>query len=122
MCQAVDLRHQRLHPRHIARLLAAPFSTVARELNRLGRGRLRKLETKPPVQPFEREHPGDLIHIAVKMLACSRKAGRRITGSRLHGRSAGVGYDRVHVALDDATRLPYVEVLQTSRSPRRAAS
>ena len=42
--QAVDLRHQRLHLRHIARLLAAPFSTVARALNRLGLGRLRNLE------------------------------------------------------------------------------
>jgi hypothetical protein len=46
----VDLRHQRLHLRHIARLLAAPFSTVARVLSRLGLGRLRNLEPKPPVQ------------------------------------------------------------------------
>ena len=63
--QAVDLRHQRLHLRHIARLLVAPFSTVARVLNRLGLGRLRNLEPKPPIQRYEREQPGDLIHIDV---------------------------------------------------------
>jgi transposase-like protein len=63
--QAVDLRHQRLHLRHIARLLVAPFSTVARVLNRLGLGRLRNLEPKPPIQRYERDRPGDLIHIDV---------------------------------------------------------
>jgi hypothetical protein len=47
--QAVDLHHQRLHLRHIARLLQAPFSTVARVLSRLGLGRLRNLVPKPPV-------------------------------------------------------------------------
>ena len=61
----VELRHQRLHLRHIARLLAAPFSTVARALNRLELGRLRNLEPKPPVQRYEREKPGDLIHLDV---------------------------------------------------------
>ena len=109
--RAVELRHQRLHLRHIARLLAAPFSTVARVLYRPGLGRLRNLEPKPPVQRYEREHPGDLIHIDVKKLARFRKVGHRITGNRQQCRSTGVGYDRVHVAIDDATRLAYVEVL-----------
>ena len=104
-------RYQRLHLRHIARLLAAPFSTVARALNRLGLGRLRNLDPKPPVQRYERERPGDLIHIDVKKLARFLKVGHRITGNRQQGRSAGVGYDRAHVAIDDATRLAYVEVL-----------
>jgi transposase-like protein len=67
--QAVDLHHQRLHLRHIARLLQAPFSTVARTLSRLGLGRLRNLESRPPVQRYEWERPGDLIHIDVKTLA-----------------------------------------------------
>ena len=70
---AVELRHQRLHLRHIARLLHAPFSTVARALNHLGLGRLRNLETKPPVQRYERQTPGDLIHIDVKKLARFRR-------------------------------------------------
>ena len=109
--RAVELRHQRLHLRHIARLLVAPFSTVARSLNRLGLRRLRNLEPKPVVQRYERQTPGDLIHIDVKKLARFRKVGHRITGIRQQGRSTGVGYDRVHVAIDDATRLAYVEVL-----------
>lgn len=109
---AVELRHQRLHLRHIARLLAAPFSTVARALNRLGLGRLCNLEPKPAVQRYERETPGDLIHIDVKKLARFRRIGHRITGNRQQGRSTGVGYDLVHVAIDDATRLAYVEVLE----------
>ena len=87
--RAVELRHHRLHLRHIARLLAAPFSTVARALNRLGLGRLRNLDPKPPVQRYERERPGDLIHIDVKKLARFRKVGHRITGNRQQGCSAG---------------------------------
>ena len=115
--QAVDLRHQRLHLRHIARLLQAPFSTVARTLSHLGLGRLRNLEPKPPVQRYEWERPGDLIHVDVKTLARFRKVGHRITGDRQKGRSHGVGYDKVHVAVDDATRLAYVEVLADEQKP-----
>ena len=65
----------------------------------------------PPVQRYERERPGDLIHIDVKKLARFPKVGHRITGNRQQGRSAGVGYDRVHVAIDDTTRLAYIELL-----------
>jgi transposase InsO family protein len=108
---AVELRHLLLRLRHIVRLLAAPFSTVARLLNRLGLGRLRNLDPKPPEQRYERDHLGALIHIDVKKLARFRKLGHRITGNRQQGRSAGVVYDRVHVAINDATRLAYVEVL-----------
>jgi hypothetical protein len=64
-----------LHLRHIARLLQAPFSTVARTLSGLGLGRLRNLEPKPPVQRYEWERPGDLIHVDVKTLARFRKVG-----------------------------------------------
>ncbi len=109
----MDLGHQR----HIARLLRAPFSTVARALSQLGLGRLRNLEPKPPVQRYEWERPGDLIHIDGKSLARFRRVGHRITGNRQQGRSCGVGYDKVHVALDDATRLAYVEVLADEQMP-----
>ena len=115
--KVVDLRHQRLHLRHIARLLAAPFSTVARTLSRLGLGRLRNLEPRPPVQRYEWDRPGDLIHVDIKSLARFRQIGHRITGDRQKGRSYGVGYDKVHVAVDDATRLAYVEVLADEQKP-----
>ena len=91
---AVELRHRSLHLRHIARLLHAPFSTVARSLSRLGLGSFRNLEPKPPVQRCEWEKPGDLIHIDIKSLARFRKVGHRITGDRQQGRSTGFGYDR----------------------------
>ena len=114
---AMELRHQRLHLRHIARLLQAPFSTVTRVLSRLGLGRLRHLEHKPPVHRYERKKPGNLIHIDVKLLARFCKEGHRITGDRQQGRSYGVGYDKVHVAVGDATRLAYVEVLADEQKP-----
>jgi transposase InsO family protein len=114
---AVDLRHQRLYLRHIARLLQAPFSTVARALSRLGLGRLRNLDPKPPVQRYEWVRPGELIHIDIKSLARFRKVGHRITGDRQRGRSYGVGYDKVYVAVDDGTRLAYVEVLADEQKP-----
>jgi hypothetical protein len=77
-------RNQRLHLRHIARLLQAPFSTVARSLSRLGIGRLRNLEPKVPVQRYEWERPGDLIHIDIKPLARFPRVAPRspVTASR----------------------------------------
>jgi len=84
---------------------------VARTLNHLGLGRLRNLDPKAPVQRYERETPGDLIRINVKKLARFREVGHRITGNRQQGRSTGVGYERVHVTIHEATRLVYVEVL-----------
>jgi hypothetical protein len=85
--KAVELRHQRHHLRHIAKLLTTPFSTVARIHNRLGLKRSRNVEPKPPVQRYEQEHPGDLINIDVKELANFRKNDDRMTGKQ--PRSAG---------------------------------
>jgi transposase InsO family protein len=113
----LELRYQRLHLRDIARLLRAPFSTVARTLSRLGLGRLRNLDPKPPVQRYKWERPGDLIHIDVKSLARFRKVGRRITGDRQQGRSTGVDYDKFHVTVEDATRLAYIKVLADEQKP-----
>ena len=115
--QAVDLRHQRLYLRYIARLMAAPFSIVARALITLGLGRLRNLEPKPPVQRYEWERPGNLLHIEVKTLGRFRKVGHRITDDRQKGRSYGDGYYKVHVAIDDATQLAYVEVMGDVQKP-----
>jgi hypothetical protein len=69
----VDLRHQHLHLRHIARVLAAPFSNVGSALNGLGLGQLRNLEPKPLVQCYEWKRPGDLLHIVVKPWPASGK-------------------------------------------------
>ncbi len=96
-------------------MLDAPFSTVARALNRLEFGQLQNLEPKLPVQRYKRYTPGDLIQADVKKLARFRKVGHRITGNHQQGSSTGVGYDRVHVAIDDAIRLFDMEVLADER-------
>jgi transposase len=108
---AVDLRHQRCTLRRIARSLQAPLSTVGRVLKALGLGRLRNLEPRPPVRRYQWQRPGEMIHVDTKQLARFRKVGHRITGDRRLGSSRGAGYEKAHVAVDDATRLAYVEVL-----------
>jgi hypothetical protein len=72
---------------------------------------LQNLDPKPPVQRYERQTASDLIYIDVKKLARFRRVGHRITGKRQQGSSTGAGSDRVHVAIDDATRLTYVELV-----------
>ena len=108
---AVDLRHQRCTLRRIAKAVGAPLSTVGRVMKALGLGRLRNLDPKPPVQRYQWEKPGDMIHVDTKQLARFERVGHRITGDRRQGCSRGAGYEKVHVAVDDATRLVYVEVL-----------
>jgi transposase InsO family protein len=109
--QAVDLRHQRCTLRRIAKVVGAPLSTVGRVMKTLGLGRLRNLDPKTPVQRYQWEKPGDMIHVDTKQLARFERVGHRITGDRRQGCSRGAGYEKVHVAIDDATRLAYVEVL-----------
>jgi transposase InsO family protein len=109
--QAVDLRHQRCTLRRIARVLSAPLATVGRLMKALGLGRLKNLDPKPPVRRYQWERPGDMIHVDTKQLARFERVGHRITGDRRQGSSRGAGYEKVHVAIDDATRLAYVEVL-----------
>ncbi len=103
-------RETRLTGAQIGQRLSLARSTVAAYLTRLGLGRLRALDPKEPVRRYQREFSGELLHLDVKKLGRFDRAGHRITGSRL-GRSEGAGWDFVHVAIDDATRLAYVEVL-----------
>ena len=105
------LRRCRQTGPQIARGLGMPKATVARVLKRAGLQRLRLLD--PPEQPrrYERQRPGELLHLDVKKLG--RIAGR--IGHRIHGdrtkRNRRAGWEFVHVAIDDASRLAYVEVL-----------
>lgn len=108
---ALDLRQQRCTLRRIAKAVGAPLSTVGRVMKALGLGRLRNLEPKAPVQRYQWQTPGDMIHVDTKQLARFERVGHRITGDRRQGCSRGAGYEKVHVAVDDATRLAYVEVL-----------
>jgi transposase InsO family protein len=116
--QAVELRHQRCTLRRIAKALKAPLATIGWVINALGLGRLRNLEPRKPVQRYQWERPGDMIHVDTKQLARFERVGHRITGDRRHGCSRGAGYEKVHVAIDNATRLAYVEVLADELSAR----
>ena len=109
--RAVDLRHERCTLRRVARVLAAPLSTDGRVLKALGLGRLKSLQPAEPVRRYQWARPGDMIHIDTKQLARFERVGHRITGDRRQGSSRGAGYEKAHVAIDDATRLAYVEVL-----------
>jgi len=94
----------------IARQLGLARSTVGAILRRHGLGRLRVLDPKPKVVRYERKSPGDLLHLDTKKLGRIKGVGHRIHGDR--GRaSRGVGWEFAHIAIDDHTRLSYVEVL-----------
>jgi transposase InsO family protein len=114
------LRRLRMTGAQVAELLAMPLSTVSGILQRIGLGKLSRLEPPEPPNRYQRRHPGELIHIDVKKLGrIERGAGHRITGNRGPGqRARGVGWEYVHVAIDDTTRLAYVEVLtdETART------
>jgi transposase InsO family protein len=107
---AERLRRQRWTGAEIAKTLQLAPSTVARYLRRCRLARLRALEPPPPVQRYQWAHPGDLLHLDVKKLGRIGRIGHRITGDR-RSRVRGIGWEFVHVAIDDASRLAYVEVL-----------
>jgi len=96
-----------------ARLDLSP-ATVGRILRRQGLSRLKSLEPTEPPRRYEKKHPGELLHLDIKKLGRIRGAGHRVTGKRQH-RNRGIGWDFVHVAIDDASRLAYVEILPDER-------
>ena len=106
------LRRQRWTGDRIARELGLPRSTVGAVLRRLGLGRLSALDPKPPVIRYQRERPGELLHLDTKKLGRIDGIGHRITGYRegVH-RARGIGWEVLHVAIDDASRLAYTEIL-----------
>jgi len=110
------LRRLRMTGAEIAEVLGMALSTVSGILTRIGLGKLSRLE--PPELPnrYERSRPGELLHIDVKKLVKIKDgAGHRMTGKRTK-QAAGVGWEFVHVCVDDATRLAYVEVLANERA------
>jgi transposase InsO family protein len=110
------LRRQRRSGPAIARELGLPGSTVGLALRRRGLGRLAALDPKPAILRYEREHPGELIHLDTKKLGRIDGVGHRITGDRT-GRSnkRGAGWEYLHVAVDDASRLAFTAVLPDER-------
>jgi len=116
------LRRQRWTGTQIARDTGVSKATVFRVLRRLGLNRLKALEPAEPVRRYEREHPGELIHIDIKKLGKFNRTGHRITGDR-HGQSnsRGVGWEFVHVCIDDASRIAYAEIKKDERKSSAVA-
>lgn len=117
----VLLRHTRMTIAQIAGCLQTPRSTVACVLKRQGLNRLRAVDAHEPPRRYTRRHPGELLHLDVKKLGrISGFYGHRITGDRSR-RRRGAGWDFVHVAIDDASRLAYAEVLPNEHGDTSAA-
>ena len=118
-----SLRRIGLTGPEIAELLEMAASTVSAILNRIGLGRLSRLEPPEPPNRYERRRPGELLHIDVKKLGRMTRAGWRPWGSHAarsrtrgyHSRQ-GLGWEFVHVCVDDATRLGHAEVLPNERA------
>jgi transposase InsO family protein len=118
----VALRRQRWTGRHIATEVGVSPATVSRVLKRVGLSRLKDLEPAEPVRRYEREHPGEMIHIDIKKLGCFDRVGHRITGDRKgQSNSRGVGWEFVHVAIDDASRIAFSQILPDERKESAVA-
>lgn len=114
------LRQTRATAWQISTALGLPRSTVTRVLARAGLNRIALLEPQAPVQRYEWPHVGDLLHVDLKRLGRVVGIGHRIHGDRRR-RARKVGWEYLHVAIDDATRLTYAEVLPAADAPTSAA-
>ncbi len=112
----VGLRRLRMTAGEIAECLSMPISTVSALLQRIGLGKRSALEPFEPPNRYERRHPGELVHIDIKKLGMIGRAGKRVLGQGPGRRTIGAGWEFVHVAVDDATRLAYVEVLENEKT------
>jgi len=122
------LRKLKLTGPEIAELLQMATSTVSAVLKRIGLGKLSRLEPSEPIRRYEKQRPGELIHIDVKKLGrIEGGAGHRIVGRQAQRRNptrtdrdgiprSRVGYECVHVCVDDCTRMAYVEVLPDEKA------
>ena len=121
-CAAVEaMRRQRYTGKQIAAELGISPATVSRILRRLGLNRLSALEPAEPVRRYERDKPGEMIHIDIKKLGRFNKIGHRITGDRRgQSNSRGVGWEYVHVAVDDHSRIAFAIVMSSEK--RRSAT
>ena len=113
------LRRQRLTGEAIAAEVGVSPATVSRILQRLGLTKLSALQPAEPIRRYEREHPGELIHIDIKKLGRFNRVGHRITGDRTRqssarghrgGKNWGAGWEFVHVCIDDASRVAFTQI------------
>ena len=124
--QIEALRRRRIPGKQIARTLGVSAATVSRVLRRLGISRIKDLEPAEPVRRYQRDHPGELIHIDIKKLGRFHAVGHRITGDRTgqsnpRGRGEGAGWEFVHVCIDDASRIAFSQVMADEKKESAVA-
>jgi transposase InsO family protein len=124
--EVIALRRQRLPGQHIAKTVAVSPATVSRILKRAGLSRLKDLDPAEPVRRYERQHPGELIHIDIKKLGRFHQIGHRITGDRTRqssprGRGEGAGWEFVHVCIDDASRMAFTRIMPDEKAKSAVA-
>ncbi|WP_455270691.1 IS481 family transposase [Rhizobium herbae] len=113
----VILRRQRRTGRHIAMEAGVSPATVSRVLRRAGLSRMKDLAPAEPVVRYEYAEPGGLIHLDIKRLGRFHRVGHRITGDRTgQGNSRGVGWEYVHVCIDDASRITFTDIFSDEKA------
>ena len=117
--EVAGLRRQRCTGKHIAAQVGVSPATVSRILRRLGLNRIRP-GAGEPVRRYERDRPGEMIHFDIKKLGRIDGIGHRITGDRSgqsnkRSRGEGSGWEFVHVAIDDASRIAFAKVMTSER-------
>ena len=111
-----SLRRQRMPSKEIAAQVGVSAATVSRVLQRLGLNKLSALAPAEPPRRYERERPGEMIHIDIKKLGRFDRAGHRVRGERREEwRNRGAGWEFVHVAIDDASRVAFSRIMKTER-------
>jgi transposase InsO family protein len=122
-CAVVEaLRRQRHTGKQIAAEVGVSAATVSRILQRLGLNRLSALEPAEPIRRYERERPGELIHLDIKKLGKFNRIGHRITGDRTgQSNTRGVGWEFVHVCIDDASRIAFSKIMKDEKKASAVA-
>lgn len=120
--EVVALRRQRLTYMKIAEATGVSLTSVGRICRTEGLNRLSLIDALPvpPVVRYERERPGELIHLDIKKLGCFVSEGHRATGQRSFA-SAGAGWECLHVAIDDRSRISFAEILPDEKGSTCAA-
>jgi transposase InsO family protein len=113
--RVAQLRRERKTGVQIAQLTGLSRATVSRILTRLKLNKIRMLEPKLPPNRYERDAPGDLLHIDIKKLARIRKPGHRITGNP-QDETRGAGWEFLYVAVDDHSRMAYVAMMPDEKA------
>ncbi len=122
-CAAVEvLRRQRYTAKQIAAELGISPASVSRILRRLDLSKLSALEPAEPVRRYERQRPGELIHIDIKKLGKFNHIGHRITGDRTgQSNHRGIGWEYVHVCIDDHSRIAFAKIMPDEKKQSAAA-